>query len=159
MDKILTVKNLGKEIEIIKSQNKKIILVGGCFDILHAGHIEFLEKSKKLGDNLIILLENDKAIKKLKGYNKPINKQGDRALILSKLNMVDYIVPLPFLKNDKDYQRLVEKIKPDIIAITEKDNKKKQKNLQAKLIGGKLIEVMKRKKNYSTTKILEKLNS
>ena len=68
---------------------KNIVLVGGCFDIVHLGHLIFLEKAKAKGDILIVLLESDENIRKNKGQNRPINNQEDRALFLSKLKMVD----------------------------------------------------------------------
>lgn len=156
MDKIVKYKQIEKLVKRLKGNSEKIILIGGCFDILHVGHIEFLEKSKKLGGKLLILLESDKSVKKMKGVKRPINKQKDRAIILSKLNITDYIILLPELKNDDDYFHLVRKIKPDIIAITKPDSNKNKKAKQAEDVNAKLVEVMKKKLYYSTTKILDK---
>ena len=102
---------------------EEIVLVGGCFDILHLGHITFLEEAKKLGKTLVILLESDETIKRLKGENRPINRQTDRAEMLTKLKTVDYVVMLPELKNNQDYIDLIKKINPKIIAISGGDEK------------------------------------
>jgi len=81
---------------LIKSidKDKKNILTSGCFDIFHIGHIEFLKKSKYLGDNLFVCLSNDEQIKKLKGNNRPINNYNDRIELLKSIKYIDYIILL-----------------------------------------------------------------
>lgn len=157
MGKILNIKDIPKEIENLKKNKNKIVLIGGCFDILHAGHIEFLTKAKKLGNTLIVLLESDKSVKKMKGKNRPINNQRDRLAILSNLNMVSYTIPLPDNMNNKDYDLLVKKIEPDIIAVTKGDPLFEVKKRQAKSVNAKIVSVMNRKTDYSTTVIAKKL--
>ena len=139
----------------MKKDNKKIVLVGGCFDVLHVGHIIFLEKAKKLGEKLVVLLESDENIKKNKGKNRPINSQKNRAKVLSSLKMVDNVIKLPVMKNDDDYLNLVKKIKPQIIAVSEGDKNIVQKREQARLVGAKLVKVTNLVKQHSTTKIIE----
>jgi rfaE bifunctional protein nucleotidyltransferase chain/domain len=116
----------------------KIVLTGGCFDILHIGHVRFLSEAKKMGDYLIVLLENDMKVKKLKGENRPIFTQELRAEVISALNCVDLVVLLPMMGNDRDYLNLVTKIKPDIIAVTENDPHIEKKKRQANTVGGEL---------------------
>jgi len=116
----------------------RIVLTGGCFDILHVGHVRFLSEAKKMGDCLVVLLENDKNVKKLKGKNRPVFIQKERAEMLSALGNVDLIVLLPTMENDSDYLNLVMKIKPDIIAVTENDPYVEKKKLQAEIVGGEL---------------------
>lgn len=155
MNKIIPFNNLKK---FIKQQAlKKIILVGGCFDILHPSHVDFLNKSKQLGGALMILLESDEKVKKLKGKRRPIFPQIDRAKILANLTCVDYVVLLPILKKDEEYFELVKTIKPAIIAITKSDGLKKLKKEQAEIVGGKLVEVIKRKEKHSTSNIVKKI--
>jgi len=122
---------------------KKKILVGGCFDILHFGHIHFLKKAKSKGDYLIIALESDENTKKLKGPTRPIHTQKQRREILLSLNFVDKVISLPEMKSDADYKKLVARIKPDIIAITQGDNIKNKKKEYAKTFGAKLVEIKK----------------
>jgi rfaE bifunctional protein nucleotidyltransferase chain/domain len=133
----------------------KKILVGGCFDILHYGHIQFLKAAKTVGDYLIVLLESDAKVKKLKGENRPIHTQKERAEILRSLRMVDEVVELSDISTSKEYFDVVQKIKPDIIAITEGDPKTKQKEIQAQKIRARVENVIKRIYSYSTTTILE----
>ncbi len=74
-----------------KSLGKKIVFTNGCFDILHAGHIKYLNDSKKLGDLLIIGLNSDDSVRRLKGQDRPINSENDRATVISALKSVDYV--------------------------------------------------------------------
>ena len=135
--------------------NKKIVLVGGCFDILHLGHIIFLEKAKKKGDVLIVLLESDENIFKNKGNNRPVNNQENRAKILKSLKMVDQVIKLPVMKTDDEYLEIIKKIKPSIIAVSENDKNLINKKYQAKLVGAKLVEVTEMIPHQSTSRIIE----
>ncbi len=94
-----------------KKQNKKIIFTNGCFDILHLGHVKYLEIAKKMGDILIVGVNSDKSVKKLKGDNRPVNCEFDRAYLLLALECVDYVV---IFDEDTPYE-LIKKIKPDIL--------------------------------------------
>ena len=136
-------------------KNKKIVLVGGCFDVLHSGHIVFLEKAKKLGEKLVVLLESDKNIKEKKGISRPINNQKNRALVLSNLKMVDEVIKLPYLRNDEGYFKIVKKIKPDFIAVSQNDENLEKKKRQAKIIGAKVIKVTKLIPYQSTSRVIE----
>ena len=133
------------------------MIVGGIFDLIHRGHIEFLEAAEREGDILVVLLESDKKTKEIKSKKRPINVQEDRAFVLSRFVMVDFVIPLPYFKEDKDYEKLVKMIQPDIIAVTKNDMLRNLKKRYAKLVHGKLVEVMSRIKEYSTTKIEEKI--
>ncbi len=144
-----------QEITKLKHLGKTLVLAGGCFDILHAGHIEFLKKAKNLGDHLIILLESDENIKRLKGKNRPINNVFDRATILANLKMIDYVIPLKPLKNDDDYTSIVKMIEPDIIAVTHGDPLIEVKENQAKQVNAKVV-VLPKKENYSTSIIAKR---
>lgn len=133
---------------------KKIVLVGGCFDILHLGHIRFLKQAKKLGDTLIVLLESDEKIKKIKGEGRPVNSQIIRAEILEALHDVDFVIKLPEIMEDADYDDLVKKIKPDYIAVTKGDSGLENKKRSAKLVNAKIIIATNLIEGYSTSKIL-----
>ncbi len=135
----------------------KTVLVGGCFDILHIGHITFLEKAKEQGDILVVLLESDEVIRKSKGKDRPINNQEDRAKILLALKYVDRVIPLPYMKTDREYDELVEKIKPDIIATTFGDPGISHKIRQAKKLGIELKIVTNMIKDSSTTNLIKLL--
>lgn len=134
----------------------KTVLVGGCFDLIHIGHIYFLEEAKKLGDTLIVLLESDETIKRLKGINRPIHTQEERKKMLQAIRFVDEIISIPPLKTDKEYFDLIDKIHPDIIAFTEGDPILSKKQQQAEWIGARAV-VIPRIPNISTTSLAKAL--
>lgn len=141
MGKIIDLEILEKEIAKVRKSSGKIVLVGGCFDILHVGHIKFLKEAKKSGNFLIVLLESDNTVTRLKGKNRPHFPQKDRAEVLSSIKYVDLVILLTPMKNDKTYNGLIKKIKPSIIAITENDPILKKKEKQAKNVGGELTVI------------------
>lgn len=154
MNKILSIDKANQIATELHQQNKHIILAGGCFDLLHIGHITFLEEAKKHGDVLIILLESDEAISKSKGDKRPINSQDDRAKILSALSAVDYIIPLNDSMTNKGYDDLVIALKPAIIATTAGDINRNHKERQAELVHAKVIDVTMPISDKSTTKLV-----
>lgn len=154
MEKIISLGKLSSLVAKFKNQGKKTVLAGGCFDILHPGHVIFLEKAKKTADVLIVLLESDKKVRELKGADRPVYPQQIRAKVLSALQSVDYVVMLPFLKSEAAYDRVVQKIKPDIIAVTTGYERAEHHKRVAKLTGARLKFVTKRINGYSTGKIL-----
>lgn len=143
----------------LRDQGKTVVLVGGCFDILHIGHITFLEKAKESGDSLFVFLEPDESIKKLKGKNRPINNQENRAKILSALESVDYVILLPPHLTDIDYDHMIIQLKPAIIATTRGDVHRKNKERQAALIKSKVIEVTDYIRDQSTSRLVKLLGS
>lgn len=153
MNKIISIEKAIQLSLKFKAEDKTIVLCGGCFDILHIGHIQFLENAKKEGDYLFILLESDLSVKKIKGNKRPINSQIDRAKILSSITFVDYVILLDEIKTNKGYDRLVFDLKPDIIAITKNDGEEIHVQRQAKAINAKVVSVITRIKDKSTTKL------
>lgn len=141
--------------ERLHRNNKTVVLVGGCFDILHLGHLHFLERAKRAGDILLVALENDETIRRLKGGKRPINLQKDRAQILSMLRIVDGVILLPPMKTHADYFSLVKNLKPDIIAVTAGDPQLKQKKEQAKMVDGKVKIVTPYLKTASTSGLVK----
>lgn len=137
-------------------QGKKIVLVGGCFDLLHYGHYAFLAKAKEAGDCLIVALESDEFIRNHKG-RKPVHSQRERAEIISGLSIVDMVITLPYLSSDKGYEAFVKKIHPQIIAVTKGDPQIENKRKQAALVGGELQIVIPPLEEFSTQKIIDAL--
>ena len=148
-----------QEIQIAKIflKDKKVILAGGCFDLIHFGHLKFLEKASEQGNFLVVALESDEFIKKYK-RKLPVHHQKERAEILANLNMVDMIVLLPLFKTNDDYSKLVKKISPNIIAVTAGDQQLENKKKQAIEVGAEVKEVIINLKNFSTRKIARVFN-
>jgi len=108
---IKTWSQISSIINELKNKGKKIIFTNGCFDILHVGHVKYLEETKNFGDILILGLNSDTSVRQLKGINRPINSQDDRAYILASLEVIDYVV---LFDGDTPYD-LIKLIQPDIL--------------------------------------------
>ncbi|MBO5737992.1 D-glycero-beta-D-manno-heptose 1-phosphate adenylyltransferase [bacterium] len=93
-----------------QAEGKTFVTTNGCFDILHVGHVRYLNKTKEFADKLIVMLNSDISVKSIKGDSRPINCEADRAEILSSLSCVDYVV----LFDEKSPAKLLENIKPDV---------------------------------------------
>jgi len=100
-----------KVIEEERKKGKKIVFTNGCFDIIHAGHVDYLEKAKKLGDFLVVGLNSDNSVKRLKGNTRPINPQEYRKKVLEGLKAVDLVV----IFEEDTPENLIKAIKPDIL--------------------------------------------
>jgi len=111
MGKIKSFKEIESVSRHLKKEGKKIVFTNGCFDILHKGHIRLLRKAKSLGDILVVGLNTDASVRRLKGKGRPFIKEKDRAEILSSLELVDYVV---LFKQDTPYE-LIKIVKPDIL--------------------------------------------
>jgi len=129
--------------------NKKIVFTNGCFDILHPGHIKILEQSSKFGDILIVGLNTDASVKRIKGSARPVIDEKARALLLSKLKMVDYVVMF-----DQDTPvETIRKIKPDVLV-------KGAEYVKGQIVGEEYAEktvTVKMEPGYSTTSIIKKI--
>lgn len=120
---------------------KKTVLVGGCFDIMHYGHLSFLQKAKSEGDFLIVLLESDAFIETIK-KKKPVHTQKQRAEILAAIGYTDSVVLLPLFQNpNKEYMAIVKQIHPQVIAYTAGDKQEDRKKELAELVSGTTYEI------------------
>ena len=153
--KIKTLTELVKIVGSLKSQNKKITTTNGVFDILHLGHVKYLEQAKKLGDILIVGVNTDRSVKQNKGDKRPINDEKSRASVLAALESVDYV----FLFNEKDPRNWLDRLKPNI-HVKAGDYKLNQ-IIEKGVVennGGKIV-IVKAEEQYSTTKIINKILS
>jgi len=151
--KILNPKSLKKQLESWKDTDKKIVFTNGCFDILHLGHLDLLQEAADLGDVLIVGLNSDTSIKKIKGDNRPINNQKTRTELLASLFYVDFVVTF----EDETPIKLVETIIPQIMV--KGGDYKKSEIIGADFVeenGGKVV-IFPIKKDYSTTNIIDKI--
>ena len=111
MKNVLGINELCEIRKQLKEQNKKVVFTNGCFDILHAGHVDYLSKAKAKGDILIIGMNSDASMKRIKGEKRPVVPQNERAFILSNLKPVDYVT---IFEEDTPYETL-KKLVPDIL--------------------------------------------
>ena len=110
MGEVVKRENIRQIVENLQTQGKTVVTTNGCFDILHVGHVRYLQKTKSFADYSIVLLNSDKSVKLIKGEGRPINNENDRAEILCALSCVDYVVMFDEI-SPKD---LLSEIKADI---------------------------------------------
>lgn len=111
IERVLNSASLKSYVEKYRRENKKIVFTNGCFDLLHIGHVTYLEEAKKLGDILIVGINTDNSVKKLKGPTRPIQNENDRCSILAALKAVDHTI----LFDEETPLQLIEKIEPDVL--------------------------------------------
>ena len=152
-DKILDDKSLEEKLNLWREEGKTIVFSNGCFDILHRGHVEYLSKAADLGDVLIIGLNTDASVKRIKGPSRPVNDENARAVVLAALEFVDAIM---FFDEDTPYN-LIKRIQPDVLV--------KGKDYKAEDIvgydivtnkGGK-VETIELVEGFSTTNTINKM--
>lgn len=151
MDKIKSQNQITKIVKKLRKAEKKIVFTNGCFDILHAGHIKLLQKAKSFGDVLIVGLNSDSSVRRIKAAGRPVIPEKERAEILSALNMVDFVVKF----SDLTPYKLIKKIKPDVL-VKGADWK------SGKIVGSEFSKQVRRiaiVKGRSTTKTIKKLKS
>ncbi len=128
---------------------EKIVFTNGCFDILHVGHVSYLEQAARLGKHLIVGLNTDASVKRLKGETRPLNHELDRARVLAALSCVDAVV----LFGEDTPTELIKRIRPDILV---KGGDYKPEEVAGREYAGE-VQIIKFEDGYSTTGLLEKL--
>ena len=110
MGQVLRRENIAEFVRNLQKSGKTVVATNGCFDILHVGHVRYLQKTKSFADYSIVLLNSDKSVRLIKGEGRPINNDNDRAEILCALSCVDYVV----LFDEASPRDLLDEIKPDV---------------------------------------------
>ena len=153
-DKICDLKNLSNKVKTWRANNQKIVFTNGCFDLLHAGHVTYLEAAKKTGDKLILGLNTDRSVSALKGPSRPVIHENDRARVLAALEAVDAVI----LFDEDTPLNLIDKLRPDVIV-------KGDDYTEDQVVGGKevkswggSVKLIPLVQGRSTTGILEKIS-
>jgi len=152
-NKIIPYSEIAELSQKLHQQEKKIVFTNGCFDILHCGHIRYLEKAKALGDILILGLNSDASVKRLKGNNRPIVPEKERALVVAGLESVDYVC---IFEQDTPYE-LIDLIQPDVLV--KGGDWTIDKIVGADIVqkkGGKVLS-LNYEQGFSTTNIIERI--
>lgn len=152
-EKIKNREELSKIVENLKKENKKIVFTNGCFDLLHLGHIRYLQEAKNLGDCLIVGLNSDSSVRALKGEKRPLVPQQERAEIISSLSCVDYVV----IFDELTPENLILSLKPHL-QVKGGDYKIEEipERKAVESYGGKVV-IVPYVKGYSTTNLVEKI--
>lgn len=152
-EKILSLESALKRVNAWRVKNNRIVFTNGCFDIIHAGHVFYLEKARQMGDRLIVGLNSDTSVRQIKGENRPVNDEDARAAVLAAMEFVDMVVVFA----EETPLKLIEAVSPDFLIkggdyvpeeIVGYDHVKKN--------GGEIITIPLLK-GYSTTSTIERL--
>lgn len=151
MGQVRSLESIEKDLQKIRSE-KKIVFTNGCFDLLHVGHVRYLQEAKSLGHLLVVGINSDASVKRLKGPTRPIQSEQDRAEILSALSAVDFVV----MFTEDTPEKLIETVKPDILV--KGGDWKPEQIVGSKFVqsyGGKVMS-LQFVDGKSTTKLIEK---
>ncbi len=153
-DKIFTWDRLQKRIALWRFKGKKIVFTNGCFDILHLGHIEYLSKSRDLGDVLVVGLNSDESVRRIKGTHRPVNNQDARSITLAALSFVDAVI----LFGEDTPLNLIRQIQPDILVKGKDYEGKEIVGTDVVKARGGIVATIELTKGFSTTGIIDKSN-
>jgi len=157
LEKIKTAAELATISEEFRRSGRKLVFTNGCFDLLHAGHVRYLEQARQLGDALLVAVNGDDSVRQLKGPTRPLNCEDDRAEVLSALGSVDYVTIFPEMR----VTNLINEIKPQVYAkggdyTVESLNPEERGALQAADTEIKLLSLVP---GRSTTNIIQKMGA
>lgn len=155
-EKILTLEQLPKWREAMRAAGKKLVVTNGCFDLLHRGHVTYLESARNLGDALLLGLNADASVRELKGAQRPVNSEADRASVIASLESVSGVCIFP----ERTAEKFLELAQPDIYAkggdyTIESLNQDERRVVER--FGGKVV-ILPIVAGKSTTSLLEKIS-
>ena len=151
--KILSLSDMARKINELKSEGKKVVSTSGCFDIVHAGHVTYLEEAKTKGDVLIVLLNSDSSVRRLKGDNRPIVNEEERATVIAGLGCVDYVC----LFDESTPCEMISKLQPDIFIKGGDYQGKHIPEMDVMSLYGGKVEYVSMIDGCSSTNIIEKI--
>jgi D-beta-D-heptose 7-phosphate kinase/D-beta-D-heptose 1-phosphate adenosyltransferase len=138
-----------------KSRSETVIMTNGCFDVLHAGHVAYLEEAKSLGDRLIVAVNDDDSVRKLKGESRPINALEDRMAVLAGLAAVDWVVPF----SEDTPTRLIQSLLPDVLVKGGDYRSDEIAGAKDVLRNGGEVHVLAFREGHSSSRIIDKLGA
>lgn len=153
--KILSLEDLAERAKALRAAGKKIVATNGCFDLLHVGHVRYLQAARARGDILVVGLNGDASVRQLKGPGRPLNGEKDRAEVLAALESVDLIAIFP----EDRATRFIQSVAPDVY-VKGGDYKTETLNSEERAVLEKLgtkIDIVPFEKGYSTSSLLEQL--
>jgi D-beta-D-heptose 7-phosphate kinase/D-beta-D-heptose 1-phosphate adenosyltransferase len=152
-EKIKNLNALKKIILTLKRKGKKIVFTNGCFDLLHYGHVKYLEDAKRKGDILVVAINSDASVRKLKGKNRPIVNQKDRLGLIAALESVDYVVSF----NEDTPLKVIKELKPDMLVKGADWDRKQIVGSEFVLNYGGNVSTIKLIEGRSTTNLIKKI--
>ena len=138
-----------------RERNERIVMTNGCFDVLHAGHVAYLEEAKSLGDRLIVAINDDESVRRLKGESRPVNKLEDRMSVLAGLAAVDWVVPF----SEDTPERLIGEVLPDVLVKGGDYRPEEIAGSRGVLENGGEVRVLAFREGHSSTRIIDELSA
>ncbi|MBX0333766.1 D-glycero-beta-D-manno-heptose 1-phosphate adenylyltransferase [Pontibacter sp. HSC-14F20] len=154
-DKILSLPDLQELTQVWRSQGQKIVFTNGCFDILHLGHVDYLEKARQLGDKLVLGLNTDASISRIKGPSRPLQDEMSRARVMASLLFVDAVV---FFDEDTPLE-LIKAVQPDILVKGDDYTIENIVGQDVVMARGGEVKTVPLVKGYSTTNVVKKIEN
>lgn len=152
-NKIYSLENLKKQVETWQSEGNKIVFTNGCFDIVHLGHIDYLEKARNLGNKLVLGLNTDDSVKRLKGETRPVVNEYARSRMMAAFEFVDAVV----LFDEPTPKELIEAVKPNILVKGDDYTVETIVGADYVIANGGEVKTIPLVKGYSTTSLIEKI--
>jgi len=152
-NKIRNLSNLKKLLSSLRARRKKIVFTNGCFDLLHYGHVKYLQDAKKKGDILVVGINSDASVKRIKGNRRPVVNEKDRLRIVAALESVDYVV---LFREDTPF-KIIKFIKPDVLVKGADWNKDTIVGGDFVLSRSGKVSTIKFIKGYSTSNLIKKI--
>ena len=155
--KIISLEQLRRQTKELRAAGKKIVATNGCFDLLHVGHVRYLESARALGDSLVVGVNGDESVRGLKGAGRPVNNEADRAEVVAALACVDFVVIFPDLRATM----FLELASPQVY-VKGGDYKAETLNAEERAVLEKIgakIEIVPLESGYSTSDLLARMNT
>ncbi len=152
---VVTESELEKEIDFAQKSGEKVVMTNGCFDILHAGHVAYLEQARLLGARLVVAINSDESVQQLKGDSRPINKLADRMTIIAALGCVDWVIPF----FEETPERIYNKFLPDILVKGGDYKPEEVVGAEAVIKAGGKVEILDFVDGKSTTTTIERIKN
>ena len=151
--KILRPRALKRRLDVLRRQGKRIVFTNGCFDLIHPGHVRYLRAAKRLGDVLVVGLNSDASVRRLKGPGRPLVPQRDRCEVMAALEMVDYVT---VFGEDTPYE-LIKQVQPDVLV--KGGDWRPEDIVGADIVRarGGVVRSLRFTRGYSTTRLVERI--
>jgi rfaE bifunctional protein nucleotidyltransferase chain/domain len=155
MTKVLTRRSLQGRLDTLRRQGKRIVFTNGCFDLLHPGHLRYLRAARRLGDVLVVALNSDASVRRLKGPSRPLVPQRDRCEVIAALQMVDYVT---VFDEDTPYE-LIKQLRPDVLV--KGGDWKRDDIVGADVVRarGGVVRSLRFTPGFSTTRLVERIRT
>ena len=151
---LVSEEELLSQLDEARARRERIVMTNGCFDVLHAGHVAYLEEAKSLGDRLVVAVNDDHSVRRLKGENRPINALPDRMAVLAGLAAVDWVVPF----SEDTPARLIAAVMPDVLVKGGDYRPEEIAGAKEVLANGGEVRVLGFREGHSSSRIIERLS-